>query len=94
MTKRIETVEEYLARGGEITRVPANIPKVENPITVVSSSTGGPAVIMTYGEADLFYGDIKKKRVRKAVVAKKPAIDFSVLPEAVRLKFLKGIEND
>lgn len=94
MTKRIETVEEFLARGGQITKLPAHYPKEATHATVVSTAAPGPAEIMTMEEADLFYGETKKKRLRKVPVNKKPAIDFSVLPEAVRLKFLKGIADE
>jgi hypothetical protein len=92
MTKRIETVEEYLARGGEIVKVEKQPHDKDQAVTVVSN-TGGPANIMSYAEADLFYGEHKRKRVLKAN-NKKTTIDFSVLPEAIRLKFLKGVEND
>jgi hypothetical protein len=92
MTKRLETIEEFLARGGQIIKVPAHVPKEVDQTSVNSTTVAGPANILTLGEADLFYGEVKKKRIRKNPVAKKPAIDFSALPEAVRLKFLKGDE--
>jgi hypothetical protein len=93
MTKRIETIEEFLARGGEIVKVEKQPHDKDQAVTVVSNA-GGPANIMSYAEADLFYGERRQKRKLKTTNNKKSTIDFSVLPEAVRLKFLKGVEND
>jgi len=82
-----ETVAEFLARGGKITRVPTPTPttKVE---TIKSTKGGGPATIVTMDEADLYHGESKKKKAKKKVLN---TIDISALPEALRKKYIDGV---
>lgn len=82
-----ETMAEFLARGGKITKVPTPIPttKVE---TIKSTKGGGPATIVTMDEADLYHGESKKKKVKKKVIS---TIDISALPEALRKKYIDGV---
>ena len=85
--KKTETIAEFLARGGKITKVP---PQAHLAKEQVKSTNPGPAVIITMGEADLFYGE--QKAGRKAVKKKaKATIDLSALPEELRRKFVDGI---
>ena len=87
MSKR-ETVEEFLARGGVITRIPPQEQTVKTE-NIKSSSAGGPAVFLSLSEADLFYGEHKQKKPKKA----KAAIDLSALPEELRKKYVDGVVN-
>jgi hypothetical protein len=81
-TKR-ETVEEFLARGGKITKCSYKEPELKNK--VISTSNAGPAVILTLSEADLFFGETKVKKKAAKPVAK---VDINMLPEALKTKFL------
>lgn len=91
-SKKIETIEEYLARGGAINKInPVESPK---QIEVVRKTiAGGPAVIMTLEEADLFYGEARKGSTPKKA---KPTtkIDLSALPEALRMKFINKLKEE
>ena len=84
--KKTESVAEFLARGGKITIVPANQPTVKVD-SIKSATNGGPAVIMSMDEADLYYGEFKAKKPKK----KAPAIDLSALPEALRKKYVDEV---
>ncbi len=86
-----ETVQEFLARGGQINKVEKLDNRVETT-TVNSVNSGGPAIIMSYGEADLFYGEVRSRKPKK--MKQREKIDFSVLPEALRNKYLKDIDHD
>lgn len=88
---KIETIEEFLARGGKITKVP---PKeaLQAATPTINQTTGGPANLLSYGEADLFYGEARTRKTKKAKVA--PKIDFSALPEALRKKYMKELTGD
>ena len=88
MTLKRQTVAEFLAAGGVITKIPPVEPTVK-PESIRSSSAGGPAVFLSLGEADLFYGEAKKKKVKKS----KAAIDLSALPEALRKKYVDEVVN-
>lgn len=90
--RKIETVEEYLARGGKITVLPQSEKPVK-PEVVRKTVAGEPAVIMTYEDADLFYGE-----ARKGVKPKKSKpslkIDLDALPEALRTKFISRLKEE
>jgi hypothetical protein len=82
-----ETFAEFLARGGKVTKVPSqeHITKSE---TVRSTVQGGPAVIMSLGEADLFYGE---KKTRKTKPKAKATIDLNALPPELRKKYVDDV---
>lgn len=86
--KKTETIAEFLARGGKITRIPTPEPTTKTEC-IKSSSANGPAVFISYGEADLFYGEHKAKKAKKA----KPAFNVADLPEALRKKFVDEVVN-
>lgn len=87
MKGKTESVAEFLARGGKITKVPT--PQVtQKTESVKSTASGGPAVIMTMGEADLFYGEHKPRKVKKKSVSR---IDLSALPEELRRKYVDEV---
>ncbi len=86
---KVETIEEYVARGGTIKRYPS---QETNSNTEVSRKPGGPVVIMSLDEADLFYGEGKsKKKAKQQSVAK---FDASALPEQLRKKFLSKLKDE
>jgi hypothetical protein len=88
--RKTETIEEFLARGGSIRFIP---PKQEETSDKVRKTTnGGPAIIMTLEDADLFYGEVKKGSKKSS----KPSnnIDLSALPEALKNKFISRLKAE
>ena len=85
-----ETVAEFLARGGKITRVPTPTPTVKAE-TIKSTKGGGPAVFVSMEDADLYHGEAKKSKAKKKVVS---SIDISALPEELRKKYIDGVIHD
>jgi hypothetical protein len=89
---KVETVEEYLARGGSIKKLPA-AEVIRQPDVTRKTVAGGPVVIMSMEEADLFYGEARKNaKPKKAKPSLK--IDLSALPEALRSKFINKLKED
>lgn len=90
--KKVETVEEYLARGGSINRVAEKVrePQVD---VIRKTVTGGPATFLSLEEADLFYGEARKgAKPKKAKPSLK--IDLDALPSALRAKFIAKLKED
>ena len=83
-----ETVAEFLARGGKITRVPTNAPSYKAEI-IKSTNTGGPATIVSMDDADLYHGEPKKGKAKKKTPVS--TIDISALPEELRKKYIDGV---
>lgn len=91
LIKTVETVEEYLARGGSISRVAAAVHVVIPEI--LKKSAGGPAVFLSLEEADLFYGEARKNaKPKKAKSSLK--IDLDALPAALRSKFIAKLKEE
>jgi hypothetical protein len=84
--KKTETIAEFLARGGSIKIVPANEPTVKTD-SIKSTTNGGPANIVSMDEADLYYGEFKARKPKKATAP----IDLSALPEALRKKYVDEV---
>jgi len=85
---KTESVQEYIARGGTIKKLPSG--DVSKEITAKSTYVG-PATLLSYEEGDLFYGE---KKVRKAgKLPKPPKVNFSDLPEGLRAKLLARSTN-
>ena len=89
--KRVETVAEYLARGGSIKLVPTAT-KEKQPDVTRKTTNGGPAVFLTLEEADLFFGETKKLKAKKAKSSFK--IDLNALPPALRAKFIAKLREE
>ena len=87
---KIETLEQYLARGGTIKVLP---PKKLDNSDQTRKSGNGPAVIMSFEEADLFYGEAKKGSKPKKV-KQQQTIDMGALPESLRVKFLSRLKEE
>jgi len=89
---KVETVEEYLARGGSIKKLPT-VDTVKQPDVIKKTVTDGVAVILSLEDADLFYGEARKNaKPKKAKPSLK--IDLSALPEALRSKFINKIKEE
>lgn len=91
-TRRVESVEEFLARGGSINRIPEK--ERESQVDVIRKTvTGGPAIFLSLGEADLFYGEARKgAKPKKAKPSLK--IDLDALPPALRAKFIAKLKEE
>lgn len=89
---RIETVEEFLARGGNINRVPAASREPQEEV-IRKTNSGAPAVFLSLDEADLFYGEARKGSKPKK---QKPSlkIDLDALPPALKAKFIAKLKED
>lgn len=89
---KTETIEEFLARGGSITKLnPKELPaQVE---VIRKTIAGGPAVIMTLDEADLFYG-VPTKNPKPKSIKPSTKIDLNALPEALRIKFINKLKEE
>ena len=85
---KTETLAEFLARGGKITKV-ASPELAAKSESIRSTNAGGPAVFLSLGEADLFYGEKKAKKAKKS----KAPLDLSALPEELRKKYVDGVMN-
>lgn len=80
---RKETVEEYLARGGVIQRLPYVDKSQAEPVKVSS----GSGSIISMEEGDLYHGEAKKRKKSKKTEIK---ADTSKLPASL-LKSLADI---
>lgn len=82
MSKR-ETVDEFLARGGSITKIaPQEEPQEEGKVT--SASKSASSTMMTLADGGLYYAEGKVRKPRKK---QSKTVDFSALPASL-LKFL------
>jgi hypothetical protein len=89
---KVESIEEYLARGGSIKKLPA-AEMIRQPEVIRKTVAGGPVTIMSLEEADLFYGEARKgSKPKKAKPSTK--IDLSALPEALRAKFITKLKEE
>lgn len=91
MSHKKETVEEFLARGGRITKVQYSQPEIKE--TIGTAPASGHSSLMTYDAADLYYGEAKRSAATKAVKSKKhPSIDFSALPPELQKSLLEELD--
>lgn len=97
MSCKKETIEEFLARGGQIQKVEYITPSTKE--TVNSAPISGYSSIMTYDAADLYYGETRKHAANTTGVAKKskskkqPSIDFSALPAELQKSLLQELSR-
>ena len=89
-SKKTESLEEFLARGGVIKVVPPDATISKEKQTKQDTVNGGPAVILTMDEYDIYYGEVKvsKKKPKKS---KEATLDLFALPEHLRRKHLGRI---
>jgi hypothetical protein len=87
MRSKTETVQEFLARGGKITKLPAREDIIKEQ---TKQQAGGPAVILTMEEAGTYYGTPRKgaasNEAKLDKELKKLRDNFMALPESLRLK--------
>lgn len=84
--KKTETVAEFLARGGVINRVPAQAPTGKTE-SIKPNNNGGIAVIVSMDDADLYHGETRVRKPKKAT----SKIDLSALPEELRKKYVDEV---
>lgn len=77
VVKKVETVAEFLARGGKVTVCPPGETVIKDKQNV-KSMVVGPANIMTYEDADHYYGEKKTRKSTKE--PKKVNINLGSLP--------------
>lgn len=87
--KKDETLEEFLARGGKIKKIPYKSPEVKQPITKQTTST--PINFLSYDEADLLYGKPSKTKKKKTSGS---SVDLSALPEELKAKFISKLSQE
>lgn len=89
---KVETIDQYLARGGSIKKIPAG-ETIKQPDVTRKPVAGGPVTIISLEEADLFYGEARKgSKPKKAKPTLK--IDLSALPESLRAKFINKLKEE
>lgn len=87
-----ETVEEFLARGGKITKLPSVSPT--NSLSVKANSPQANVTsIISLEEADLYHGEKKKYKTKKSR-SSKLKIDISALPEAIRKIYIDEVIDE
>ena len=82
--RKVETVEEYIARGGNITKCPI-VEAIEKEQNVKSIITG-PVTFLSLEEAELMFGE-KTTRKKKEKPVDLTNIKVDAVPEDLR-KFL------
>jgi hypothetical protein len=78
---RVETIEEFLARGGIIKKYPA-VP-METDHTVRPTTPQGTSELMSLDEGAHYFSEMKVKRVRKNKDPLK-GVDVEKLPDSIR----------
>lgn len=86
MSKR-ETIEEFLARGGKITKCdPAPTPDEENGQRVMPTPQAS-STMMSLGEGALYYSESRAKPKERKSTKKVETINLAALPASL-LKFV------
>ena len=89
---KTETVEEFLARGGKITKIDNTQAQKQASVAVKVKNTGHDSIISS-DDADLYYGDPSHKKVSKRK-RKENKIDFNALPKELQASLLEQINVD
>lgn len=89
---KIETVQEYIMRGGAIEKIPV-VRFFSKSETIKQTGTGGPIVLMSLDEADLFYGEARKGAKPKKI-KESSKIDLKALPENLRVKYINRLKEE
>ena len=87
-----ESLEQFLARGGKITKCPATEDHKQKADSVKSTTSrvDGPKP-MSLEDYGLIYGDPKKPKKRTA--SSKRTVDMSALPDFLKKKYLKEVDH-
>ena len=78
---KYESIEGFLARGGEIEKIEAVVPEDKGP--TVRKLQHGPPELKTLSEAALLYGE-KKKHTRKKKPIDLSKIDKDSIPDSLK----------
>ena len=90
---KVETIEEFLARGGKIQVIPAQSSDVEENKRKVKSTSKQQLALTDLGEGELLYGEkIKKTRKAKKKIVEIPKEQVNLLPDS--LKHLANKESN
>lgn len=84
MSKK-ETIEEFLARGGKITKCEPAPPPEETPARIMPTPSAS-STIMTLSEGALYYAESRAKHKERKDPLK--SINFAALPASL-LKFIQ-----
>lgn len=90
---KTESIEEFLSRGGIITKIPRN-ESVRRAEIVKKTSAAGPATFLSLDEADLFFGEPSKNKKPKKEKSPSSRIDINALPPALRAKFIAKLKEE
>lgn len=84
-----ESIEQFLAKGGTITKCPpAEDKSTKEHVRSTVSAAPSPAP-MSLEDFGLIYGEPKKQRKRS--VSSKHTVDMSALPDFLKKKYLKEV---
>ena len=86
---KVETIDEFLKRGGKIKRFPYVPPTTKH---VITPTTKQHPQIMSLDEGALFFSE-KSKHVSKKF-KEMLSNDNSLIPEDLRNKLMKGIKDE
>lgn len=89
--KYTESLEEYIARGGKINKIPKGEEKKQE--NVFRKPISGIELIISLDDASLFYGAGEPPKKKKET---KPTskLDLNALPPALKEKFLKKLRDE
>ena len=87
--KKVETVEEFLARGGTIEKVPYIEPELKEE-SIRANTSGGLPVIMTLSDGAHYFGENRKKKQTTEDFADK--VKKANLPQSVIDSLTKSIK--
>ncbi len=88
---KTETVAEFLARGGKITKIPTVPQEGSKDNKVHIAATSGIASIISLEDAELYSGNSEK--LIKKEVKSVPRVDVNLLPDELKRKILEKLNN-
>ncbi len=88
--QKVETIQEYLARGGKISILPSK--EATSTIETLKQDNSGPVTILSLEEAELLYGKGKTLKPKKR--KQYPKLDVNALPAHLREKLLMRLKNE
>jgi hypothetical protein len=88
LSKKTESLQEFLSRGGKINVVPPKRPETKD--SNVKSTVSNPVTILSYGDAENYYGQktTRKRKVKKIDVTD---LNMDVVPDD--LKKILGLDG-
>jgi len=82
-----ESLDEFIARGGKITKLEP-VKDEEKPTVNVKSTVSKPPNLMSLEDGEFYYGETEK--TEKRAEKKRSKINMDILPEHIRKLFPKG----